>query len=75
MLLRLDEEGKDKSRSTALAIDRLNQNSSAVIDCATDKTVSDAEVLADIFSSSVLDRQVEGLEELLTCSVRLAGDI
>jgi len=75
VLLRFDEECKDKSRSTALAIDRLNQNSSAVIDCTSDKTVSDAEVLADVLSRSVLDRQVEVLEELFTGGVRLAGDI
>jgi hypothetical protein len=75
VFLRLDEEGKDKGRGAALALNRLNKDSSAVIDCASDKTVSDAEMFANVFSRSILDRQVEVLEVLLTGSVRLAGDI
>jgi hypothetical protein len=71
VFLRLDEEGKDKGRGAALALNRLNKDSSAVIDCASDKTVSDA----DVFSRRSLDRHVEVLEVLLTGSVRLAGDI
>jgi hypothetical protein len=75
VFLRLDEEGEDKGRSTALSMNGLDKDSSAVIDCASDKTVGDAEVLAYVFSGSVLDRQMEVLEVLFTGSVRLAGDI
>lgn len=75
VFLRLDEEGEDKGRSTRLAIHRLNKDSSAVIDRTSDKTVSDAEVFANVFASGVLDRQVKVLEVLLTGSVRLARDI